>query len=313
MRRWGNNVTWGRTSLSKPVAGVEPEYGPMRNQLPQAGGRFLNLRDEAEKRRVAFLGNRAADELFGEADPIGKTIQINKVAFTVIGVMQKKIQMGTYSGPDENNLIIPISTFRALFGRRYLSNFVVKGTNHESNEDLERRLNEVLGGKLRFDPTDERALQTWDTIESQRVTRNISIGIKIFLGVIGGLTMLIGGVGVANIMYAVVRHRTKEIGVQMALGARRSYVLGPLVVESLSLTSIGGVIGTVAGVAIVQLLAFVQAKSNSEALQFLGAPTFSLGVAATTVLLLGAIGFLAGWFPSRRAVSIQPAVALRYE
>lgn len=313
MRRWGNNVTWGRASLSKPVAGVEPSYGEMRNQIPQAGGRFLNERDEADKRRVAFLGNRAAVELFGKTDPVGQTIQINKVAFTVVGVMVKKIQMGTYSGPDEGNVIVPLSTFKSIFGRRYLSNFVVKGTDERSNVALERRLNEVLGAKLRFDPTDERALQTWDTIESQKVTTNISIGIKIFLGVIGGLTLLIGGVGVANIMYAVVRHRTKEIGVQMALGARRSYVLGPLVVESLALTAVGGAIGTLGGAAIVQLLAFVQSKSNSDALQFLGAPTFSPGVAATTILLLGGIGFLAGWFPSRRAVSIQPAAALRYE
>ena len=313
MRRWGNNVVWERTSLSKPVAGVEPDYGEMRNQIPQDGGRFLNVRDEAEKRRVAFLGNKAKDELFGDNDAIGQTILINKTPFTVVGGMKKKIQMGTYSGPDENNVLIPLSTFRALFGRRYLSNFVVKGDDPNSNEVLEKRLREVLGGRLRFDPTDERALSTWDTIESQRMTANISIGIEIFLGVIGGLTLLIGGVGVANIMYAVVKHRTKEIGVQMALGARRSYVLGPLVVESLSLTAIGGAIGVTVGVALVHLLAFLQAKSNNEALQFMGAPTFSPAVAVTTVLLLGAIGFLAGWFPSRRAVSIQPAAALRYE
>jgi putative ABC transport system permease protein len=313
MRRWGTNVTYGRKTMSKPVVGVDPDYGAMRNQIPQAGGRFIDERDAADKRRVAFLGDKAKAELFGDEDAIGKTILINKTPFTVVGVMQKKIQMGTYSGPDENNVVVPISTFRALFGRRTLSNFVVKGNDPTSNEALKKRLNEVLGGKLRFDPTDERALSMWDTIESQRVTQNISIGIKMFLGVIGGLTLLIGGVGVANIMYAVVRHRTREIGVQMALGARRSYVLGPLVVESLALTAVGGLIGTVAGVAIVHLLAFVQAKSNSEALQFLGAPTFSLGVAATTVLLLGGIGFLAGYFPSRRAVRIQPAAALRYE
>ena len=95
----------------------------------------------------------------------------------------------------------------------------------------------------------------WDTVESQKITVNISIGIEIFLGVIGGLTLLIGGVGVANIMYAVVKHRTKEIGVQMALGARRSYVLGPLVLESLSLTALGGVIGIGVGVGLVRLLA----------------------------------------------------------
>jgi putative ABC transport system permease protein len=313
MRRWGNNVVFGRNSLSKPVAGVEPDYGEMRNQIPQAGGRFFNVLDEAEKRRVAFLGNRAKDELFGEQDAVGKTILINQTPFTVVGVMQKKIQMGTYSGPDENNVLVPLSTFRALYGRRTLSDFVVLGADPAQNEYLKRRLYEVLGGKLRFDPTDERALSMWDTVESQRMTANISIGIEIFLGVIGGLTLLIGGVGVANIMFAVVKHRTREIGVQMALGARRSYVLGPLVLESLSLTALGGVIGVTFGVAIVQLLAFVQSKSNSDALQFLGAPTFSLGVATTTVLLLGSIGFLAGYFPSRRAVTIQPADALRYE
>jgi putative ABC transport system permease protein len=114
-------------------------------------------------------------------------------------------------------------------------------------------------------------------------------------------------------MYAVVKHRTREIGVQMALGARRSYVLGPLVVESLSLTALGGAIGVTVGVALVQLLALLQEKSNSDALQFLGAPTFSPAVALTTIGLLGGIGFLAGWFPARRAVSIQPAAALRYE
>jgi putative ABC transport system permease protein len=134
-----------------------------------------------------------------------------------------------------------------------------------------------------------------------------------FLGVIGGLTLLIGGVGVANIMYAVVKHRTKEIGVQMALGARRSYVLGPLVLESLALTAFGGAIGVGVGYGLVRLLAFLQTKANSDALEFMGAPTFSPAIAATTVLLLGTIGFLAGYFPSRRAVAIQPAEALRYE
>jgi len=313
MRRWGINVVWGRTSLSKPVAGVEPDYGDMRNQIAQAGGRFLNQRDQEEKRRVAFLGDKTKQELFGSDDAVGKTILINKTPFTVVGVMQHKIQMGTYSGPDENNVIIPLSTFRAMFGRRTLSDFVVRGATPSANEAIKAQMYEVLGGKMRFDRTDKRALAMWDTAESQKITINIGIGIEIFLGVIGGLTLLIGGVGVANIMYAVVKHRTKEIGVQMALGARRSYVLGPLVLESLSLTALGGVIGTVVGVGVVQLLAFVQSKSNSDALKFLGAPTFSLGVALTTILLLGSIGFLAGYFPSRRAVSIEPATALRYE
>ncbi len=313
MRRWSTNVTWQRTTLSKPVVGVQTDYGDMRNQIPQAGGRFLDALDEQDKRRVAFLGDKTKQELFGDQDAVGRTIMVNQTPFTVIGVMQHKIQMGTYSGPDENNVIVPLSTFRAMFGRRTLSDFVVRAAHPEDNKALRQELYRVLGGKQGFDPTDKRALSMWDTVESQRVTRNISIGIEMFLGVIGALTLLIGGVGVANIMYAVVKHRTREIGVQMALGARRSYVLGPLVLESLSLTALGGLIGTTVGVGIVQLLAFVQSRSNSDALKLMGAPTFSFGVAMTTILLLGTIGFLAGYFPSRRAVSIQPAVALRYE
>ena len=208
---------------------------------------------------------------------------------------------------------MPLSTFRALFGRRYVSDLVVRAANPEVNDAVKKRLYEILGAKYRFDPTDERALAMWDTVESQKITANIGIGIEIFLGIIGALTLLIGGIGVANIMYAVVKHRTKEIGVQMALGARRSYVIGPLVVESLSLTAMGGAIGISVGVGLVQLLAFVQSKANSDALEFMGAPTFSFAVALTTVSLLGTIGFLAGFFPSRRAVTIQPAAALRYE
>lgn len=313
MRRWGNTVTFGRTTLTKPVVGVEPAYGELRNQNPQAGGRFLNARDEELKRRVVFLGNDLKDELFGDREAVGETIFINKTPFTVVGVMVKKIQMGTYGGPDANNAVIPLSTFRALFGRRYVSDLVIKAQAPSQNEAVKKRLYELLGGKYRFDPTDERALAMWDTVRSQQITANITIGIEIFLGVIGALTLLIGGIGVANIMYAVVKHRTKEIGVQMALGSRRAYVIGPLVVESLSLTSLGGFIGITVGVGLVKLLAFVQSKANSDALEFMGAPTFSFAIALTTVALLGMIGFLAGYFPSRRAVRIQPAVALRYE
>jgi putative ABC transport system permease protein len=313
MVRWGDNVSYGRKSFSKPIKGVEPSYGDLRNQIVEPGGRFLDARDEAEKRRVVFLGDGVKRELFGDDDAVGKTVLINKVPFTVVGVMIKKIQMGNYAGRDQDHVLIPLSTFRAITGRRYLSDFVVKARRPEQTKELTASLLRVLGGKYRFDPEDQRALQWWDTVQTQKITTDIGFGIEIFLGIIGALTLLIGGVGVANIMYAVVKHRTREIGVQMAMGARRSYVLGPLVLESLALTTLGGGIGISVGVGVVQLLGFVQSKSNSDALQFLGAPTFSPGVALTTVLLLGGIGFLAGFFPARRAVSIQPAVALRYE
>jgi putative ABC transport system permease protein len=313
MRRWGISLSVGRKTLNKPVIGTTAAYGDLRANYAQAGGRFIDDLDVALKRRVLFLGDKAARELFGSEEVVGRTLLLNQVPFTVVGVMQKKRQMGMYGGPDENHVVIPITTFRAIFGRTYLNDFIVKARQPALTELAKKRVFEVLGGKYRFDPTDDRALQMWDTLESQKILDNITLGIELFLGIIGALTLVIGGVGVANIMYAVVKHRTREIGVQMALGARRGWILGPLVLESLALTATGGVVGVVVGVAIVEALAFVQRHAQSEALQMLGAPTFSLGVAATTVTVLGTIGFLAGYFPSRRAVRIQPAEALRYE
>ena len=227
--------------------------------------------------------------------------------------MQTKKQMGMYGGPDANHAVIPLTTYQAMYGRRYLSNLVFKVDEPGLMGVAKKRFNEVLGAKYKFDPEDERAMYVWDTVKTQTTGRNIMIGIEIFLGIIGGLTLLIGGVGVANIMYAVVKHRTREIAIQMAIGAKRIYIMGSLVVEATFLTFLGGAIGIGVGFAIVQALAYVQSKVQSDAMKFLGAPTFSLTVALTTVTLLGTLGLLAGYFPSRRAVSVHPAEALRYE
>ncbi len=310
---WSLQLTRGRNSLNKRVVGTTPPYGEMRNQRPQTGGRFIDQLDQDLKRRVLFIGDKLKQELFGAAPAVGQTLLVNQVPFTVIGVLEPKKQTSTYNGPDDDAAIMPMSTFEFLTGRRFLNDLVLKPRTPELMPVVRRRMNEVLGGRYRFDPEDKRTLPFWDTVESQKVMRNIMTGLEIFLGTIGGLTLLIGGVGVANIMYAAVKHRTKEIGVEMALGARRLYVTGPLVLESLTLTAIGGVAGVAVGWGIVELLGWVQSKANSEALNFLGRPTFSPGVAAVTILLLGSIGFIAGYFPSRRAVSIQPAEALRYD
>jgi putative ABC transport system permease protein len=306
-------LAWGKKSLNKRVIGAHVAYGELRNHHARPGGRFIDELDMRFKRRVIFLGDELAKELFGETEPVGQTLLVNQTPFTVIGVLQKKKQMGMYGGPDADHAVIPLTTFEATFGRRTLSNLVFKAATPELMGVAKKRFNEVLGAKYRFDPTDERAFGIWDTVKTQSVGRNIMIGIELFLGIIGGLTLLIGGVGVANIMYAVVKHRTREIAIQMAVGARRVYVMGSLVVEAVALTFIGGGIGIAIGVAIVQALAFVQSKVQSEAMQFLGKPTFSLPIALITVMLLGALGLLAGYFPSRRAVSVHPAVALRYE
>jgi len=313
MHNWNVQLVNGRTALNKRVVGVHPAYGDLRTSYAKAGGRYIDEMDQRDKRRVVFLGDQLAKDLFGPDDPVGRVLLVANTPFTVIGVLQKKRQMGMYGGPDADRATIPLSTFEAMFGRRALSNLVYKPTADRLAPVAKRHLMEVLGGKYRFDPADTRALFFWDTIEDAKMITNISVGIELFLGLIGALTLLIGGVGVANIMFAAITHRTREIGVQMALGARRVYIIGSIVLEALALTFAGGVVGIGVGVGIVQALAAVQARVSNEAMEFLGQPTVSFPIAVTTVALLGLIGLLAGYFPARRAVSVEPAVALRFE
>jgi putative ABC transport system permease protein len=313
MHNWNVQLVVGAKALNKRVVGVHPAYGELRANYPQPGGRYIDEMDQTGKRRVAFLGNELAKDLFGDAEPVGQTVLIRDVPFTVIGVMQKKRQMGMYGGPDADRASIPLSTFEAFFGRRYLSNLVYQPVTREASGPAKQHFMQVLGSKYRFDPEDKRVFSFWDTIENERMFSALMTGIEIFLGFIGALTLIIGGVGVANIMFAAVKHRTREIGVQMALGARRFYITGSLVLESLVLTFTGGIAGICIGAAIVELLATLQAHAKSEAMEFLGQPVISLPIALTTVTLLGLIGFLAGYFPARRAASVQPAEALRYE
>jgi putative ABC transport system permease protein len=283
----------------------------MRNLIPQPGGRFLNERDLAEKRRVIFLGEELAKDLFGREDVVGRTVQVNQSSFTVVGVMQTKIMMGMYSGPDKKQATIPASTFKAMFTDARLNNLIYKPASLELGDQAKAEIYRVLGGKYRFDPEDTRALGIWDTRENQRITDNIALGIQMFLGIIGALTLFVGGMGVANIMYAVVKERTREIGVKMALGAKARQVMAPFVLEALLMTVTGGLVGTAVSLGLMAVIAALPLEN--EAFEFLGRPTFSPAIAAATSLVLGTIGTLAGYFPARRAASVNPAVSLRYE
>ena len=305
-------VSVGGKIINVRVRGVDPEFGELRNLLPQAGGRFLNAPDLAEKRRVVFLGEEIAHDLFGSEAVVGRTLQIAQSTFTVVGVQQKKIQMGMYNGPDRNQATIPATTFKAMFTDAGIENLVYRPLSLDVGDLAKAELYRVMGRKYHFDPEDTRSLGIWDTRENQRITDNIALGIQLFLGIIGVLTLLVGGMGVANIMYAVVKERTREIGVKMALGAKARQVMLPFVLEALLMTVIGGCVGhrwsrsaSIFGIAALPL--------KGEAFDIMGRPTFSPAIAAATAIVLGTIGSLAGYFPARRAASVNPAVSLRYE
>jgi putative ABC transport system permease protein len=304
-------VARGTKTVNARVRGVDPSYGELRNIIPQAGGRFLDELDSTFKRRVVVLGDELATDLFAKDDPIGKTVLINQSTFLVVGVMQPKVMMGMYSGPDKGQASIPAPTFKAMFTDARLGNMVYKPASEQMADQAKAQIYRVLARKYRFDPDDTRALGIWDTRENQRITGNIALGIQMFLGIIGGLTLFVGGMGVANIMYAVVKERTREIGVKMALGAKVRQVMSPFVLEALTMTILGGTLGTTVGIALMQIIAALPLKG--EAFEFLGRPTFSPAIAAATSLILGTVGLLAGYFPARRAASVNPAESLRYE
>src|SRR6185295_9870320 len=147
----------------------------------------------------------------------------------------------------------------------------------ELADQAKAQLYRILAHKYRFDPDDTRTIGIWDTRENQRMTGNLALGIQMFLGVIGALTLFVGGMGVANIMYAVVKERTREIGVKMALGAKVRQVMAPFVMEALMMTVLGGVLGTIVSLGVMAVVASLPLKG--EAFEFLGRPTFSPAIA----------------------------------
>jgi putative ABC transport system permease protein len=306
-------VTYGKFSITAECEGVNPLFEEMRRVYPAGGGRFLNEVDLLDQRRVLFLGDEIAKNIFKDEDPIGKTILVDNVPFTVIGTMQKKIQTSMNNGPDADRAIIPYTTFRTTYGNIYVNTLIVHPTDPSQQERVKSEIYRVLGRKYQFDPGDERALGIWDFIEAERISNKIGIGLSIFMFSIGFLTLLIAGVGVANVMYVVVKERTREIGIKMAIGARRSYILSQFIFEALLLAFIGGSIGMLFSFGVVSAVRMLPAGDGINAMQFLGRPVLSLTTMLMTTGVLAAIGLLAGFFPARKAASVDPVESLRYE
>jgi putative ABC transport system permease protein len=293
------------------MEGVQPDFGEMRSMFPASGGRFLNVKDVRERRRVVFLGDSIATRLFPAGDAVGSTVKIDGLPFTIVGTMASKVQTSMNNGPDADRAIIPSSTLHAIYGGTRVSSILVRPRDVRQAELVKRRIYEVLGARYRFDPDDKRALGMWDFVEDQRITHAIGLGIEIFLGLVGALTLIVAGVGVANIMYVVVKERTREIGVKLAVGARRRHILAQFVFEAVLISLVGGVAGFLLATAIVAGVAGL--PDTNEAMFFVANPVLSAPIALSTAGILVTIGVLAGVFPARRAASLDPVESLRYE
>ena len=294
------------------VTGSFPEFGDIRS-LTVGHGRFYNWDDQREARRVAFLGTEAAKQLFSGRDAVGQTLYLNEIPYTIVGVMAQKKQDSSYDGWDVNKIFVPFAAMRRDFPDKppgtpfTFDQLLVTPKSLEQHEACKHEIRHALGRLHNFDPHDKEACPIWDTVQEAKAFRQMTDGMKYFLGAVGVVTLFLGGLGVMNVMLVAVRERTREIGVRKALGAPAHTILRQFFIEALLIAVISGGCGLGVAYGICSLVNLLPMPDFFAGLL----PTWKSGLVATG--LLGTIAVLSALYPARRAASIDPIEALRYE
>ena len=294
------------------VTGSYPPFGYIRS-LDVGQGRFYDWDDMREGRRVTFLGSDAAKQFFYGRNPVGENVYLNDFPYTVIGVMQKKKQDSSYDGWDVNKVFVPFTAMRRDFPDKppatatEFDQLLVTPKSVDQHEACKHQVRVALARMHRYDPNDKEACPIWDTVQEAKAFETMTNGMKYFLGAVGIVTLLLGGIGVMNVMLVAVRERTREIGVRKAIGAPAKTILRQFFIEAVIIASISGGIGLGVAFGFCALVNLLPMPDFFAGLN----PDWTSGLVATG--LLGAIAVAAALVPARRAASIDPIEALRYE
>lgn len=306
-----SNVQYDTRIFPFGVTGNDPNVFAVRS-LKLAQGRFYNMEDQVQRARVAVIGSEAKEKLFSGRNALGEHIRLDGLSFEVIGVLAGKMQEGN---SDINRVVyVPFTTMSDLKDTHYLDTIWFTYLTPEY-ESLENSVRAILATGHKFSQTDRQAVQVFNLMTQVHQFEIITIGLKVLMGFIGTLTLGIGGVGLMNIMLVSVTQRTREIGVQKALGAKRQDILMQFLAEALTITFVGGVLGVIlaytVALSIGRLTLYSAFAKNGEAgdIRLIIAP----GTLIASTLILAAVGLISGMVPAFRASRLNPIEALRHE
>src|SRR5271167_1048951 len=300
-------------SASRAVRGVWPEYQRFRS-LAVEQGRLMSEQDEADGARVIILGAEANRQLFPGKEVIGQPLMVEGYQYTVIGVLEKKKQNGSYgSGPDNTQLFTTYSAMARDFPptegpgviRGYVNNIVVQPVSPELHEKALAQVSKIIAERHHYNPDDKEALWVWDTLEGSKFTERIFSVMTFFFGAVALLTLALGRIGVMNIMLVAVTERTREIGIRKALGATAVVIRRQFLVESAIITIVSGISGLALGVGVCVLLRLVPLPD------FIPHPVISPVAIISSLTALTAITVFAGIYPALRASNLSPIECLR--